>query len=458
MFEFGRDLRRRLTADKPSAVTRDGLTRGDTALLELLDLDLLQAEAKAADVAAGRISVSDAPAARLTASGVWREVARRTGDPVALRRAAAHAQAALEGFEKAHRGADAARARCAQAACGLLGAELFADDGLNAAAAIALKAAAAVALKTAAAQSGVGAALAQAMLASVEGRRVLAKGDASGAVAAALAFGAPIAALLAAGRRSSEARLAAAEHRLVRAEMLTGCATRLHDRDLAVEALAQLKTAIQSLDSSYEPLLWARAQGLRGVALAALGEMEGDVGLVADGVEALADALEGIGRDHSPLDWARAQAMLGTGLQIMGETTTSERAYEKAVSCFDRAGLVLQKQPALALNAHIAGSRAVCLARCAELTGDLAVLDAAEAAFRAELSNRSAPADPVAWAICQTNLARLYEARADLTGKDNGQRAAAAMALAAALEVFAEEGLHSLSDMTLTALERVRAR
>ena len=282
MFEFGRDLRRRLTADKPSAVTRDGLTRGDTALLELLDLDLLQAEAKAADVAAGRISVSDAPAARLTASGVWREVARRTGDPVALRRAAAHAQAALEGFEKAHRGADAARARCAQAACGLLGAELFADDGLNAAAAIALKAAAA--------QNGVGAALAQAMLAGIEARRVLAKGDAADAVAAALAFEAPIAALLAAGRRSSQARLAAADHRLVRAEMLAGCATRLHDRDLAVEALAQLKTVIQNLDSSYEPLLWARAQGLRGVALAALGEMEGDVGLVADGVEALADA------------------------------------------------------------------------------------------------------------------------------------------------------------------------
>ena len=35
-------------------------------------------------VGSGRISVADAPAARLTASGVWRELARRTGDPVAL--------------------------------------------------------------------------------------------------------------------------------------------------------------------------------------------------------------------------------------------------------------------------------------------------------------------------------------------------------------------------------------
>jgi tetratricopeptide (TPR) repeat protein len=449
MFEFGRDLRRRFAADKPSVATRDGLTRGDTALLELLDLDLLQAEAKAADIAAGRVSVPDAPAARLTAAGVWREVARRTGDPVALRRAAAHAQGAREDFEKAHRGPDAARARCEQAACGLIGAELFGDDALNAAAA--------VTLKVAAAQTGVGAALAQAMLAGIEGRRVLAKGDAAEALKAAVAFETPIAALTAAGRRSSQARLAAAEHRLVRAEMLVGCAARLQDRDLAVEALAQLKTVIQSLDAAYEPLLWARAQGLRGVALAALGEMEADVGLIADGVEALADALEGAGRDHSPLDWARAQAMLGTGLQIMGEASTSERAFEKAVSCFDRAILVLKGQPALSLSAHVAGSRAACLARCAELTGDLAVLDAAEAAFRAELSNRSAVADPVAWAICQTNLARLYEARADLTGKDNGQRAAAAVALAAAFDVFAEQGMRSLSDMALTALERVRS-
>ena len=180
------------------------------------------------------------------------------------------------------------------------------------------------------------------------------------------------------------------------------------------------------------------------------------VGNGYDGVEALADALEGIGRDHSPLDWARAQAMLGTGLQIMGEASTSERAYEKAVSCFDRAGLVLQKQPALSLNAHIAGARAVCLARCAELTGDLAVLDAAEAAFRAELTNRSASADPVAWAICQTNLARLYEARADLTGKDNGQRAAAAFRSAVTANGGAVSGVETYARGNTSVLSAAR--
>jgi hypothetical protein len=40
---------------------------------------------------------------------------------------------------------------------------------------------------------------------------------------------------------------------------------------------------------------------------------------------------------------------------------------------------------------------------------------------------------------------------------DTGERADAAFALASALEVFAERGLRSLSDMALTALERVKA-
>jgi tetratricopeptide (TPR) repeat protein len=449
MFEFGRDLRRRLSGDNVLKSNRDGLTRGDGALLELLDLSLLQDEARAADIAAGRIGAKDVPALRLTAAGVWRELARRSGDAVALRKAAAHAQAALEGFERDGRRADAARARCEQAAAAMLGAELFGDEGLNAAAA--------VTLKSAAAQIGVGAALAQAMLAGLDGRRVLAGGDADAAIAASAAFAAPLSALDAAGRKSPAARLAAAEQRLVRADILTGCAAKLKDHILAGQALREVRLALQNLDPAYEPLLWARARALNGSILTLTGELDGDMGPIADGVEALADAVEAVGRDHSPLDWARAQAALGLALQIMGDSSGNSRAFDQAVSCFDRANAVLAGQPALALRAVVSSQRAGALARCAELTGDIAVLDAAEAAFRSELSARPAAADPVAWAICQTNLARLYEARAELTGRDNGQRIAAATALAAAFDVFAEHGLRSLSEMTLTALERVRS-
>jgi tetratricopeptide (TPR) repeat protein len=449
MFEFGRDLRRRLSGDSASSFPSDGLTRGDGALLELLDLSLLQAEARAADTAAGRISCRDIPSSRLTAAGVWLELARRSGDAVALRKAAAHAGAALDGFERDGRTALAARARCEQAAAGLLGAELFGDDGLTAAAAITLKAAAR--------QTGVGAALAQALLAGLNGRVALASGAFHDIKTVSAAFETPLFALETAGRRSAQARLAAAAQRLVRADLVSAAAARLKDRTLAVEALADLKLALQRLDATYEPLLWARAQTLKGATLALLGELEADIGLIADGVEALAGAVETVDRDHSPLDWARAQVLLGQALVVMGELSANVRAFDQAVSCFDRANAVLKDQPALALRAVVASQRAGALARCAELTGDIAVLDAAEAAYRGELASGSPEKDPVAWAVCQTNLARLYETRAELTGRDNGQRAAAAMALSAAFDVFAEHGLRSLSDMTLQALERVRS-
>ena len=94
MFEFGRELKRFFGADSP----KDGLTGGDAALLELLELDLLRAEARAADVAAGRISAKDPAQRRLEAAMVWRELARRTGDAVALRKAAAAAEVAANAF------------------------------------------------------------------------------------------------------------------------------------------------------------------------------------------------------------------------------------------------------------------------------------------------------------------------------------------------------------------------
>src|SRR5271167_4471840 len=89
MFEFARELRRLFSAAREAAPSHDGLTGGDAALLELLDLKMLKAEAKAADVAAGRISAKDRPRRLLEAAMVWRELARRTGDVAALRKAAA---------------------------------------------------------------------------------------------------------------------------------------------------------------------------------------------------------------------------------------------------------------------------------------------------------------------------------------------------------------------------------
>jgi len=448
MFELGRELKRFFAADRAKAPS-DGLTGGDSSLLELLDSQLLAQEAKAADVAAGRISAKDKPRRRLEAAIVWREVARRTGDAVALRKAAAGAETAAAGFEAAHRRDGWARARCEQAFCALLGAEIFGDPGLNAAAEVAFKDA------RGHVKGGLAAPLADVGLLAIEGRRVMDTLDAAEARAFVDRFNLPISALDAISKRVTAARALAAEARLIRADLLCAWGARLKDGDLLDMAAREASVAGERLDSAYEPLTWARAKIAHGQALALRGEAVGDVDALAAGAGALALALDSLTREHSPLDWARTQVALAQALQALGEASNDARAFEHAVSCYDRAGLVLKETPTLPLRGVAAGARAVCLARAAELTGDAAVLDAAEAAMKIELAALSPRRDPVGWALAQLHLARLYEARIGMTGKDNGERAAALMALDAALDVFAEHGLRSLSVLANDAIDRL---
>lgn len=448
MFEFGRELKRLFGSDAIKA-PRDGLTGGDASLLELLDLRMIADEGRAADIAAGRIGAADKAQRRLEAAIVWREVARRSGDAAILRKAAATAEAAAEAFGRERRPDGWARARCEQAFCAMLGAELFGDEGLNAAADVAFRDA------RAAARGGLAMPLADIGVAAIEAREAMRTGDARAARAAAQRFAAPITGLQGLTRRCRAARLLAVEARLVLADILVGWGARLRDVDILAAARDEAARAAEGLDPAYEPLSWARAAALRGQAMALLGETTGEVELLAQAVTTLADVVGELSREHSPLDWARVQTALAQGLQALGEAGASERAYEQAVTCYDRAALVLKNAPGLTLRAFGASNRALCLARSAELSGDLTVLDAAESAFKIELGAISAKREPAAWALLQVNLARLYEARMDITGQDRGERASAAMALNAALDVFAELGLRSLSVVAADALERL---
>jgi hypothetical protein len=450
MFELGREFMR-LFAGERLRPTADGLTGGDAALLELLDLSMLQTEARSADVAAGRVGAADKAQRRLDAAVVWREVARRSGDVVALRKAAATAETALAAFDPDRRPEGWARARVEQGYCGLLGAELFGDPGLSAAAQTAFREA------RAAARQGLAAPLADVGLALIAAREEIAAGDAHASWAAAARFDAPIAALETLARRITAARALAADARLMRADVLMGWGARLKDEALLKAAFDDAAAAAERLDLAYEPLTWVRAEAMRGQALFLLGEARGEVDDITGGATTLAAALDHLVRDHSPLDWARAQIALARALAALGEAAGDERAYEQAVTCYDRANLVLKAHPAIPLRGMAAGERALALARSAELTGNLAVLDVAEAALKTELTALQPRRDPVAWALTQLHLARLYEARLSMTGKDRGERARGVMALDAALDVFADQGLRSLTILASEALERLKA-
>jgi tetratricopeptide (TPR) repeat protein len=280
-------------------------------------------------------------------------------------------------------------------------------------------------------------------------------GGADEALAAARAFDGPVASLEALLRNRSIAKNAVVELRCDRAELLLTAGARLADAVLLQEALNEAAGLIRRMDSTYEPIGWVRAQELRGCALVALGEARGEIEPLSEGVAALADAIDLVGVHHSPMDWARLQHALGLALQALGEAGENARAFDQALGCFDRALWALKDHPALVLRAAASGNRAACLARRAELTGDLGAIDAAVAAFKSELASLSAAREPVVWAVCQVNLVRLYETRMAIRGVMPGELAAAAMALGSALDVFGEHGLRSLSDEAAKGIERL---
>lgn len=439
MFEMGREIRKLFALDAP----RDGLSFGDPGLLELLDLNLLKAESRSAAVAAGRIGARDRGQRLLEAAGVWRELARRTGDAVALRKAASLAEESAARFKSEGRAKGAAQARFEQALIAIAGARLFGEDGLNAAAEYVL------------AEVASASPLARGTLAGLSARSLLSSGSMEEVQAAAGAWNGPIG-CMDANARNPAAELAARRLRCERAEFLTGCAARLHSPELFRQALADLARAGDGLDPAYRPLSHALVQELRGLALTGLGETCADATAILEAVEVLEGAVEAVDPSHSPMDWARLQSGLAQALLALGEAGECEAAFDRAISGLGKALSVLETFPGLALRAAAAQNRAGALVRRAELVGDVHALDEAEAVFRCELAGMGSPPDPIAWAVVQMNLARIYRARATVGGHPDQARLRAGEALATALDVFTEHGLRSLAAMASRELDQLR--
>ena len=143
-------------------------------------------------------------------------------------------------------------------------------------------------------------------------------------------------------------------------------------------------------------------------------------------------------------------------MSALAEAGEDERAFLKALQAFGQALGVVGKHQHLALRAMVVQDRVACLVRRAEARGDLFALDEAEAVLRGELSALPSPPDPIAWAVFQLNLARIYEAQATARGRDSGEHARAGEALLAAFDVFTEHGLRSLADLAGRDLDRLR--
>jgi tetratricopeptide (TPR) repeat protein len=429
----------------------------EPARLELIDLPLL--ETLVSDIPPPS---AQRPARLLEQCVMLREIARRNGQRPRLLQAAAAAGRAAQAVQ-GDRGRDAIRilaaARLQQALCALERSRLFAeDDGIGDARAhlSAAERALGESFGVSAGVSGGQFSGPNLMHTRLMAATALIAGDLAAMAATGERFDKAISGLDGRFRASGVGLQDLALARCERTELVITLGQGLKDACQLQEAAKAMEALCRALDPDYLPQSFARAQILRGAALRALGECTGEAHLMKAAAGAFRAALDAIPVHHNPLERARAAHGLGLALQGLAEAAGDVRLYRPALFAMDRALTELPRN-GLPLRAAVAHDRATCLARRAERSGDLSALAEAEGAFKSELIDGRSGADPVAWAVTQVALARIYEVRADLSDMPS-ERSKAAYALTEALDVFAERGLKSLSDVAQTALERVRGR
>lgn len=431
--------------NSPARKRLASITNEDPALRELLPLSALVTEAGPAGLMAQTPEGPERAVRLIGYSALLREIARRSGQVEVLARAASAA-----GRARREAGTDRilqASALNELAEVQRLGMILFADPEAGEAALTHVQQA--LALTPPPLITG----HLKALKARLEAAQALSLTDRAKGLAAAAAL--EVAAKVLTALRATGDLLT--EVTLDRADLLIGLGIVGQDRTLLAVAATELAALAARLDPDATPLAWMRAETLRGQALTALGDVVGDAASIAEGVAALKAAAVAVPHNHAPLDEARTGHALGLALQAMGEACEEEALFDRAVKAFSPALEALDGAPTLPYRAVVAYDGAVCLARRAERRGDLKALEQAEATFRTALKSKNAAEDPLAWAVTQVALARIYEAQASLR-PDTGERADAAFALASALDVFTERGLRALSAATLQALDRVKER
>ncbi len=443
MFEFGRELRR--------IFRNQGRVDTDPSLYELLNLKLLITQGRALDIEGGRVSTKNRFAPYLEAAQIWREYARRTGDPAAVRRAA---NAAENAGKEAKTAIEGAQAVLEQTLTCILSVDLFESWELLASAEKLLAEGRIVAADDEALRIRYN--RAEGMLAA---RLAMRQGIADDLEPALLAMSHIDRAIERADQQmrkthAARDRIDASVARFERADLLMLVGLDRSDASLMDAVMKDFEALRVRLDAAYEPVTHARVVLRLAQATIWKGQIEGRPDVIGDGIALLTRDDEPVDYEHSPLDWVEHRHALAMGLQALAEVTMNQEIYDKAMAVYDQA-LKRPLQKPLRLRAEIVNNRAACLARHAELKGDLRSLDKAELTFKDELRGVRAGDDPVSWAILQTNLARLYVARGDITGFMM-ERAEAAYALEAAHDIFVEHGMKALGRSAMEYLDRVR--
>lgn len=402
MFEFGKDLRKLFAQARESE---------DLSWLELIGVDLLAGEARGQTTDAGRVSCARPHAAWLRASALWREHARRTGRSDSITRALDAAQDAARSAATVD---EIARAGVETAEALLLRFDLCGGRDVLDQASDALSG-----------DQGCKPA-ASALIASVQAR-IRSRRARFDSHPEALMLAASL--LDVAIHQVNKARAGSTDDlRMDRAALALEAGVARRDARLLDQAGRELLNLVQTATPEYQPLTRARALTLCGAGLAALAALADNEPAREQGRQMFEAAADQFTPDHSPLDWATIQVVRGATPDAV-----SLVALRQADALTSGQGLVVGAMIRdLLVEGEIAAAASI---------GDLPRLATAEAVVRRRLSD-GPPVSELDWAVDQIAMARIAQARSQLTGADAGT---ANLALFEAADVARARGLPALA-------------
>jgi len=406
MFELGKDLSRYIARGA-------GGEPRDPEVLELLAAPVLAEQARREARHADEREAAWRDVARL-----WREHARRTGEP-------ASARLALQAAERAMQHAGRTRDK-AMAVCGLVLLtrwDLFGEE-------MALREAGALGRRLAERGEGL-------LAARVAMRQAARIDDLTAQRRSVDGLHAELAKALAASGGDAWRRADLIEARLEYAAALGDLGIRAKSVELLDRAGREVRAVIAGTDEDRTPVSRARALATCGAALAVLGEMAGRGERIEEAVDMLEAASGAFTPDHSPMDAAvilaaQAAALHRLAGQGRGEVLATAGSLALKARRLAPAGTRLNAQIEVTAN-RLRIAQAVA-------TGANRALRSMEANLRQALAAAGSQADPAAWGVDQLALAGVYDGLAAL-GEGPDRREDAALARSLALETLREAGV-----------------
>jgi tetratricopeptide (TPR) repeat protein len=183
---------------------------------------------------------------------------------------------------------------------------------------------------------------------------------------------------------------------------------RLGDNAALMVSIAAYREALNEITRERVPLEWAKTQNNLGAALLRLGERESGSTRVEEAVAAFREALTEWTQERVPLQWAATHDNLGSALFRLGEHESGTARLEQAVAAY-HAALTERTQERVPLEwamtqQNLGNAFSTLGERESGQEESIRHLEAAVAAYRAALTERTRERVPLKWAMTQNNL------------------------------------------------------